>query len=401
MKKDILIIAHFCDDFDRDGNNRFNYLANLLSRDKYEVELITSDFSHTKKEKRSKTTAGLNYQVTFISEPGYLGNISFKRLYSHFIMARNLKRYLKTRKKPDIIYCAVPSIDIGKVASEFAITNNIPYILDIQDLWPEAFKLAFNVPVLSDAVFAPMSHAIHKIYKHAGEIIAVSDTYKEKALRYNKKGAKGYSVFLGTDRNAFDHLAEGAVLDKPDDEFRIVYVGTLGHSYNIKVVIDAMYILHNKKYQNIKLIVMGDGPLKESFMEHADKCKINAEFTGRLPYGDMVKKLVSCDVAVNPIQSGAAQSIINKHGDYAMAGLPVISTQETSEYRELLKEYEAGFTCDNQNPQEMADIIETLYHDKQLRLKIGTNSRKLGCEKFDRNQTYRTIIDVIERCLPV
>ena len=40
-----------------------------------------------------------------------------------------------------------------------------------------------------------------------------------------------------------------------------------------------------------------------------------------MSYEDMVQTLVQCDIAVNPIIKGAAQSIINKVGDYAAAGL--------------------------------------------------------------------------------
>ena len=65
--------------------------------------------------------------------------------------------------------------------------------------------------------------------------------------------------------------------------------------------------------------------------------------------------LVIC--AVNPISRGAAQSIINKHKDYAAAGLTLLNTQECLEYRELLLEYNAGLNCENNNPADLADEI--------------------------------------------
>jgi len=51
-KKDILLIAHFCGDFDGSSNNRFNYLAELLTKNNYAVELVTSNFSHISKTHR-------------------------------------------------------------------------------------------------------------------------------------------------------------------------------------------------------------------------------------------------------------------------------------------------------------------------------------------------------------
>jgi hypothetical protein len=261
MKKDLLLIAHFCSDFDGKGNNRFNYLANLFSENEFDVELITSDYSHSKKEKRSKETKReINYNVTFIEEPSYRKNVSFKRFYSHYIMGRNLNKYLKYRKKPDIIYCAVPSLDVAKVAAKYAAKNNIRFIIDVQDLWPEAFKMVFNMPIFSNILFFPIKKQADYIYAAADEIIAVSQTYVDRALQVNKKAKKGYSIFLGTELQAFDRFAkDNAVKDKPEGEIWIGYVGTLGHSYDLTSVIDALAMLQKKGIKNIKFIVMGDG----------------------------------------------------------------------------------------------------------------------------------------------
>ena len=46
MKKRIVIIANFCDYAQEKTNNRFNYLSELFASAGFEVELITSTFSH-------------------------------------------------------------------------------------------------------------------------------------------------------------------------------------------------------------------------------------------------------------------------------------------------------------------------------------------------------------------
>jgi glycosyltransferase involved in cell wall biosynthesis len=399
-RKKVLIIAQFTDGAETGGNNRFNYLADLLGSE-YDVELLTSSFFHAAKcQHKEVKKPGLPYQITYIYEPGYKKNVSMRRFYSHYIFGRSLKKYLHSTNKPDLIYCAVPSIDAGNAAANFSAAYHVPLVLDIQDLWPEAFKLVFRIPVISDMVFAPMTLRINRVYQNADEVVAVSDTYCRRALKHNKRDARGYSIFLGTSMKLFDQMAnEHKKTDKPEDEFWIAYAGTLGHSYNLKIIIDALNILQNKRYPNIKLLVMGDGPLMKDFIDYAGQQRINAYFTGRLPYGDMVGRLAVSDIAVNPIQSGAAQSIINKHGDYAMAGLPVVSTQENPEYIQLLEQYEAGFTCDNSDAREIADKIEMLYLNKDLRLKMGENSRRMGKEKFDRDETYAPILHLIRQIL--
>jgi len=399
MIKDILIIAHFTQIPGEGGNDRFNYIAEKINKDKANVEIVTSNFSHDTKSRRNNINEeinSVNYKLTLLYEPGYYKNVSLKRLYSHFIMGRNLKKYLKYRKKPDVIYCAVPSLDVAKVAAKYAEENDIPFIIDIQDLWPEAFKMVFNVPIISDIIFYPINKNAEYIYSTADAIVAVSNTYLNRALKVNRKCSSGYSVFLGTDLNYFDKLAnENKYLKKPKDEIWIVYIGTLGHSYDLISVIDALKILKDKGISNVKFIIMGDGPLKSKFQSYAKQKDINAEFLGRLDYEIMVGILKACDIAVNPISHGAAQSIINKHADYAAAGLPIINTQECKEYRDLLTEYNAGFNCKNGDAEDISDKMITLCFDSELRKNMGKNSRKLAEEKFDRQNTYLAIVNLL------
>lgn len=157
-----------------------------------------------------------------------------------------------------------------------------------------------------------------------------------------------------------------------------------------------MHILQIRGYENIVFQVIGDGPLKEHFVTYAKDKKINVVFRGRLPYPDVVGCLAVSDIAVNPIVPGAAQSIINKHGDYAMAGLPVVSTQNSAEYINLLRQYNAGITCTDKNPVHVADAIEHYYLNPEKAVLHGRNSRRMGEELFDRETTYKEILAKID-----
>lgn len=127
------------------------------------------------------------------------------------------------------------------------------------------------------------------------------------------------------------------------------------------------------------------------------KKKVDCQFTGRLEYEKMVGLLCSCDIAVNPIKKGSAGSIINKVGDYAAAGLPVINTQENNEYRNLVEEYKIGFNCENNNSNDLAEKINILWNDEKSRKEFGNNNRKLAEKKFNRNRTYNEIVKLMEK----
>lgn len=399
--KDILIIAHFAQVNNLDEKNRFNFIARRIHEKKQKVELVTSSFSHTNKKQKiikNDSQEKFGYIISTIKEPGYNKNVSLDRLYSHYQASKSLKQYLKNRKKPDVIYCAVPSLGYAKEAAKFAKKNNIKFIIDIQDLWPEAFEMVLKVPILSKILFLPMKIRANYVYKAADEVIAVSKTYVKRALKENRKLKKGHDIFLGTELKKFDgYIGNNNNLKQVTNEIRIVYIGTLGHSYDLTSVIDAIWNLKKKGINNLRFVVMGDGPLLDEFKKYAEQKKIKTEFTGRLEYPSMVTKLSQCDIAVNPISKGAAQSIINKVGDYAAAALPVLNTQENTEYRHLVDKNKIGFNCKNNNSKDLAKKMLTLYRNPELRKHMGRNNRLLAEEKFDRDKTYPKIVELIEK----
>lgn len=396
MKHDILIVAPFADLPEETGNCRYFYLANqIYKQQKANVELVVSSFAHLKKEQRGaihKET--YPYPVTMIEELGYKKNVSLKRFYSHHIMGKNLKTYLDKRKKPDVILCAIPSLDAGKAVAAYCKEHHIRFVIDVQDLWPEAFEMVLHIPVVSHLLFTPWRKSADYIYRCADEIVAVSQTYADRAQRVNTNVTTNHSVFLGTNLPDFDQMVKTSSLKKPEDVFLIAYVGTLGHSYDIGDVIRAVANI-NEKFDNVWFVVMGDGPLMDTFQSIAKQLNAHVHFTGRLAYPEMVRVLSMCDVAVNPIAHNAAQSIINKVGDYAAAGLPVVSTQECKEYYDLIETRHIGFNCNNGDVASLKDAIMNLYEHDDIRKQMGKNNRLLAEERFDRATSYQAIINLL------
>lgn len=398
----IIIIDHFSKAPNEPGNNRFIYLGELLCNNGFEVEIITSTFSHLKKKQR-KTEASLynnlSYKYTMLAEPGYPKNVCLKRFYSHYIFGKNLKNYLNNIKKPAAIIAAVPSLDVGTVAGNYCSKNNIPFIVDIQDLWPEAFKLVLKIPIINTLAFLPMTLQANHFYGQADRIVAVSKTYLQRGLANNHKDKQGLCIYLGTDLNAFDESSKNIAIEKQDNELWIVYAGTLGHSYNIEIIFDALNQLPNELAKKVTFHIFGDGPYLTRFQQYALKCKVSSVFHGRIAYPNMVAYLCKSDIAVNPITKGAAQSIINKHADYAAAGLPVVSTQECPEYKKLLEDYSCGITCEVDSTSQVAGAIQELITNPSKRKQMGANSRLMAEKCFNRRTTYPQTVELLKNMI--
>lgn len=388
---DVVIIADYCGSFDGGFNSRFLYLAQKLSHLGHKVEVITSDFDHGKKQKFVTTPEGFPYKITMLSELGYKKNICIRRFASDYIWGNNVRKYLKARKSPDVIYIAVPPLKGAYDAAVYCEKKKIRSIIDIQDLWPEAYRMVFNIPIISNVIFAPFVLLANGIYKRSDVIVGVSQTYVDRAVKVSKKCSKGTPVFLGTDLKKFDEYATTYSVKRDNrNELWIAYCGTLGASYDLNIVFDALRILDD---ETIHFIVMGDGPRREEF--EINSKGLNVTFTGLLPYQEMCGLLCACDIAVNPIMKRAAQSIINKHGDYAAAGIPVINTQECEEYKELITQYKMGFNCDNNHPEKLAYAISYLKENIIERQKMGKAARLCAEQLFDRGTQYEKLISLI------
>lgn len=388
----IAIVAQYTLNFQKGEQGRFTDIAKYLTEiDK--VELVTSSFSHSLKQQKPCTYLPEEYKVTFIETPSYKKNISLGRLYSCSIFAKNVKKYLFSLEDVKLVYCAVPSLDVGREVAYYCKCKKIPMILDIQDLWPDAFYMAFDIPIISQCVFAPLEIKANRLYRETSNIVTVSQTYLERATRQIGHTAENTLVaFLGTSLKSFDGFGNESIDERENkNTIRIGYVGTLSYSYDISTIIKAIRKIMDRKSIAIEFLVMGDGPLKEKFIKEAEEYSIKANFTGKLEYGEMVKMLKTCDLAVNPIVKKSAGSIINKVGDYAAAGLPVINTQECMEYRKLIEKYNCGINCRNGDFANVADAIEWLINHPSEREMMGKQARKMAEELFDRDITYQKI----------
>ena len=395
--KDIVIIANFCRDFSETDNGRFMYLCKELSKDN-KVEIITSDFSHSAKKQKEPLVHQWPFTITFLHEPGYKKNISLQRFASHRAWGKEVERYLKDREKPDVVYCAVPSLTAPLAAAKYCEKENVRFIIDIQDLWPEAFQMVFHVPVLSDLVFSPFKHIADETYKRADAICAVCQEYVDRALTVNRKCETGHAVFLGTSLETFDknvNSLEPKIRKESESEIWLGYFGSLSASYDIPCVISAIKTLKEQKHTVPKFIIMGDGARRVEFEKEAIDAGIDAVFLGNLPYDQMCAQLVQCDIVVNPIRGGSAASIINKHGDYAASGLPVLNTQNSREYRKLVEDYNMGLNCKNGDAEDLANKLLDLLDNVALRKQMGKNARECAKEKFDRNHSYRELVACI------
>jgi glycosyltransferase involved in cell wall biosynthesis len=403
-KKKILIIAPFTILSGEKGFNRFRYIAEELAELGHEVELVTSNFSHAEKRFRDRDDGErvgetLSYKLTLLKERGYRNNVGWDRIRSHRMFERNLQLYLDQRTvETDVVYAAYPLMGAARLAGSYAKRLEIPFMLDIQDIWPESINSVLKLPEFClKALVFPFRLYANRIYRLADYIVGVSDTYVERGKEANRTAKAYHSLFIGADQTYFDTCASQRLdVNKPKEQFWITYIGTLSHSYDIGTVIKAVSLLERKGYDNIVFNIFGSGPHEPKFKRLAEELKAPVRFMGHRSYEEMVPYLVRSDVAANAISKGAQASVTNKIGDFLFAGLPMVNSCENKEVMELVHGAGIGYNYKPGDYAKCAEYIALLFHQKQIARQLGINSRRLAETRFDRRKSYPALYQLIE-----
>lgn len=379
------------------GYTRFRYLCEFLVKKGYEVDLITTTFQHWEKKQRdleSVDQKSYPFGIKFIYEPGYRKNIDLRRVRSHKIAAENLRKLLEKEGDYDLIYVEIPPNDVALAAAEYAHRNKIPFVADVNDLWPEAMRMVFDIPIVSDLLFYPLKRDAEKVYSLTSGVIGTSDEYRDRPFLNQKRDVLKETVYVGNEISVFDREAERHAdeVQKEDGTFWVTYAGTIGTSYDIRTMVLAAEELMKQGKTKIRFQILGDGPTREMLENLAKERKIqNVKFTGYVPYEQMAAYLVKSDVLINSFVRKAPQSIVTKIGDYLAAGKPMINTCMSPEFRKKVEQDGFGINIEPEDVRELVNAVEWMYENEAERNNMGNRARKIAEEQFDRPVSYGKI----------
>lgn len=388
------------------GYTRFRFIAQFAAAQGYDVELITSSFQHW--DKRQRVTErpcyqGLPYRITFVYEPGYKRNLDLRRIRSHHVLARNLRTMLEQRFEEnshafDLIYSEIPPNDMARTCAEVATAHGIPYVCDVNDLWPEAMHMAVDIPVLSDVAFSGFARDAKRTYQLIAAAVGTSEEYAKRPAADRDLPYEKVVVYVGNDLASFDEGAAARAGDvvKPEGELWVIYTGTLGASYDIATLIEASKIAAETD-PRIHVKILGDGPDREKLEELSSQMQAPVEFVGYAPYDLMAAYLKASDITVNSLVKSAPQSIVTKIGDYLAAGIPMVNTGSSPEFRAKVKADGFGVNVEAEDANKLALVLLGLVDDPTLRAEMGAKARAIAEEQFDQPHSYLAITDLFER----
>ncbi|TEA79951.1 glycosyltransferase family 4 protein [Allopusillimonas ginsengisoli] len=276
-----------------------------------------------------------------------------------------------------------------------------PFIFEVRDLWPELPK-AMGV-IRNPLVLKSMSFLEWATYRSANKLVGLSPGIVEGIRR---KGILSKNIALipnGCDLTIFSSdAAPWRPANVNEDDFLALYAGTHGIANGLDALLDVAEQLKNRKQDKIKLLLIGQGKLKDSLIENAKKRNLD-----NLIFHDSVNKqklaglMKSSDLGLQLLANipefyyGTSP---NKFFDYIAAGLPVLNNYP-GWISDMILEKNCGYTVPPDNSIAFADALEHALCNKQILKQMGRNATALAREQFDRDDLSTSFCDWLEAAI--
>ncbi len=207
-------------------------------------------------------------------------------------------------------------------------------------------------------------------------IILVSEAEKQHALQLGLPASKLHVIPNGM--AAQEPGAREAVRDRVgigQEQLCIGFVGRLVPQKAPERIIRAFALIAHK-VTDTRLVMLGDGPLQSELYQLAEQLDINHQISW-LEGENGAEFMSALDMFVMPSLYEAFPYVLL---EAANAGLPIIATP-VGGTDEMLADKVNGFMVKHDSSEALADALQQLIKDPQLRSRMGTASKNIG-QKF-------------------
>jgi glycosyltransferase involved in cell wall biosynthesis len=188
---------------------------------------------------------------------------------------------------------------------------------------------------------------------------------------------------------------------EPYNRNRDSEVAAIKHRYGSRIVLGVGRLIYYKGFQyllsamsevNAKLLIVGEGPLREELERQvqADNIADRVEFLGEKTPEQLIPFYQACDVFVLSSVRGEAFGIVQLEA--MAAGKPVVNTMLDSGVPFVSRDHESGYTVSPRDSKGLAKAINRLLDDEPLRLRYGCQARLRVQREFSvRKMTQATL----------
>lgn len=323
---------------------------------------------------RSKLSRALNYASFMISA---------------FLAAALIRR-------PDVIYAYHPQLTTGLVASVFKAIRGVPFVTDVQDLWPDA--LAATGAQKKGTLYSVINRLCNFVYKKADHVVVLSNGYREALINRGVPTEKISVVYNW-------HAGESAVLSEveervlpPGFEYTFVYAGNLGRAQSLRSVISAFSLCAEK---SVCLAIIGSGVEQSELVTYARSIESkNIFFLGYIPSHKIRSYLGQADVLVVHLKDEPLFKITipSKIQAYLNSRKPILMAVG-GEANQIVNEANAGVCAEPDDVLSIELAINKMLSRKDEWQVMGENGKRFYEAEMSQALGVRKIVSALKSCI--
>lgn len=298
------------------------------------------------------------------------------------------------RKRFDLIYVYHPPITVGLAAAMAKYVTGVPFILEIQDLWPDT--VATSGMSGTSRLGSILGRACNLVYRRSAKIIVQSQSMRRLLEERGVPTHKLHTIRNWADKSALVQKGrKSAGSTDGTGRTRIVYAGNLGRAQALETAIDAAGLA-----QNIDLVLVGDGVDAEALKLRARAQGLtNVFFVPRMPREEVPEYLQEADGLLIHLRKNElfAATIPSKTQYYLALGRPIIAGVD-GETANILNESGAAICTPPEDALALASAMQALAaSSKEVKAAMACAGRAYYEQNLAFEKGMRATIDVINQ----
>lgn len=289
------------------------------------------------------------------------------------------------RSRFDLAYVYHPPITVGLAAALAGYLRRLPFVLDVQDLWPDTIA-ATGMPGAA-RLAAPLGACCGFVYRRASAIITQSQGIRRALIDRQVPEAK---VIFIPNWAAAEFEGQPRIRTR-GGPFTLVYGGNLGRAQQLGCVLEAAAILARQR-RDIRIDLFGSGVEEAALRAQAKKLGLdNVRFGGRVTQAEIIRACANADALLLHLGDDPlfAITIPSKTQFYLAMARPIVAAVN-GEAAEVLRESKAAVVVAPGDPVELARAIRELADlPPARREKMG----KKGAGYYRRNLSFSSSKD--------
>jgi len=263
----------------------------------------------------------------------------------------------------DIMMVYQPPSILGIPAWLISLLRRVPFVCEIQDLWPETLHATGMVN--NPHILNILDKLGLFIYKKASALTVISPGFKRNLVSKGVPEEK-ISVFLNWGYEGLYNLEEPdrglAEEVGMNNRFNILYAGNMGPAQGLHNVIEAASLLTD--IPEIQFVFMGRGMDRMNLEKEVKVRKLsNVRFLERRPMSQMPSFYALADVLlVHLIDDPLFEvTIPGKTQSYLASGKPILMSVK-GDAADLVLKAGAGLVVQPSSPEDLARAVRKLYN---------------------------------------